>query len=280
MKLFERFNELIDSSQIAMQWLRKSSFAFKDISGNVLVVNLYFPTHRPAAEFLHRARPIAEELSFYHSVLVTHNHRGHNCIESQLEIFSSKDKVGLVADESSCKAMIRQEVAASRIRKIKAGERLGLWRDGWVATVDSKPIVAAVGSGKQRQETEHLGYLIYFNEKVLYLSGDPASDFSARPELVDPVRLFSVVFGCLTSHPDEGEFSYFEGSAEIAVAIGLKVAIPAHYDCFRALSYDASIWENFVERREDATPVSTHTVVVHCSIIFVRFHRNYLIYYE
>jgi hypothetical protein len=46
----------------------------------------------------------------------------------------------------------------------------------------------------------------------------------------------------LTTHPDEGEFPFFAGSAAMARRIGLKHVVPAHYQCFVERNYDAQDW--------------------------------------
>ena len=57
------------------------------------------------------------------------------------------------------------------------------------------------------------------------------SDCGAAPDI-----------GFLTTHPNEGEFPYFDGSVKTALKLGLKAAVPAHYECFVKRTYDPQEW--------------------------------------
>jgi hypothetical protein len=48
--------------------------------------------------------------------------------------------------------------------------------------------------------------------------------------------------GFLTTHPSEGEFPFFAGSARTAQKLGLRTAVPSHYQCFVKRNYDPQAW--------------------------------------
>jgi hypothetical protein len=50
--------------------------------------------------------------------------------------------------------------------------------------------------------------------------------------------------GFLTTHSFEGEFTFFNGSVKMAEKLGLKAAIPAHYECFVKRTYAPKEWAN------------------------------------
>ena len=76
----------------------------------------------------------------------------------------------------------------------------------------------------------------------VYISGDPVNTFANHEDLLQPIRDLKPDIGLLTNHPTEGEFPFFEGSAKTAVELGLKTAVPAHYDCFVKRTYDPKDW--------------------------------------
>jgi len=61
----------------------------------------------------------------------------------------------------------------------------------------------------------------------VYVTGDPVHTFAEHAEMLDPIRELKPDIGLLTTHPDEGEFPFFDGSVKMAVKLGLKAAIPS-----------------------------------------------------
>ena len=60
--------------------------------------------------------------------------------------------------------------------------------------------------------------------------------------MLQPIADLQPDIGLLTTHPIEGEFPYFEGSIKMALKLGLKAAVPAHYACFVKRTYDPQVW--------------------------------------
>ena len=77
---------------------------------------------------------------------------------------------------------------------------------------------------------------------MLYISGDPINTFGDNDELTGAVAALRPDIGILTTHPTEGEFPFFAGSAKIAEKIGIKTAVPSHYQCFVKRNYDPQAW--------------------------------------
>ena len=90
-------------------------------------------------------------------------------------------------------------------------------------------------------DVTHLGYVLEAGNARVYISGDPVNTFGDHGGL-HYVRQLKPDIGLLTTHPDEGEFPFFEGSAKIASALSLKAAVPAHYYCFVRRNYDPTKW--------------------------------------
>jgi L-ascorbate metabolism protein UlaG (beta-lactamase superfamily) len=108
--------------------------------------------------------------------------------------------------------------------------------------VYSKPAEGIPQDGIPVPDVEHLGYVLVIEGMRLYISGDLVHTFYKHAALTSPVIALKPDIGLLTTHPTEGEFPDFQESADMAVKIGLKTAIPAHYGCFIKRTFDPSVW--------------------------------------
>jgi L-ascorbate metabolism protein UlaG (beta-lactamase superfamily) len=115
-----------------------------------------------------------------------------------------------------------------------------------VHVVYAKPPQGDPAAGIKPPDVQHFGFVIESgsgDERVsLYISGDPINTFGDNAELTGAVAALRPDIGILTTHPNEGEFPFFAGSAKIAEKIGLKTAVPSHYQCFVKRNYDAQEW--------------------------------------
>jgi L-ascorbate metabolism protein UlaG (beta-lactamase superfamily) len=124
---------------------------------------------------------------------------------------------------------------------ISAGQSLSL--DGFqVHAFYSKPPDGDPGAGLQPPGVAHLGYVIDIEGIKLYVTGDAINNLADHDELLAPIAALEPDIGFLTTHPTEGEFPFFEGSISIAQKLGLKTAVPSHYDCFAQRTYDPQAW--------------------------------------
>lgn len=106
----------------------------------------------------------------------------------------------------------------------------------------AKPPAGIPEDGIAPPDVTHLGYVVEAGTTRVYISGDPVNTFGDHEDLLQPVRQLKPDIGLLTTHPDEGEFPFFEGSAKMASALQLKAAAPAHYSCFVRRTYDPAEW--------------------------------------
>jgi L-ascorbate metabolism protein UlaG (beta-lactamase superfamily) len=111
-----------------------------------------------------------------------------------------------------------------------------------ILACSSKPPLGVPEEGIPIPDVEHLGYGIEMGSVRVYVSGDLIYSFSQHEELLAPVRQFKPDIGLLTTHPTEGEFPDFAGCVEMAVKLGLKAAVPAHYGCFVKRTFDPVMW--------------------------------------
>ncbi len=134
-----------------------------------------------------------------------------------------------------------QGVPADRLVTVQAGDTVAAG-SMTVHVVYAKPPQGAPEDGIQPPDVTHLGYVVQTGDVRIYISGDPINTFAEHAELIAPVAALAPDLGCLTTHPSEGEFPFFDGSAKIAQALGLKTAVPAHYQCFVKRNYDPQAW--------------------------------------
>ena len=86
------------------------------------------------------------------------------------------------------------------------------------------------------------GYVVVSGERRLYFTGDPINTFADHAELTGAVAALQPALGFMTTHPTEGEFPFFPGSAKMARRCGVSYAVPVHRSCFVKRDYDPAMW--------------------------------------
>ncbi|MCD6286992.1 MAG: MBL fold metallo-hydrolase [Anaerolineae bacterium] len=236
------FNELsVPVGKIGIHWFGQNSFALKDPEGTVLLVDPFFPHDRPAERFIYRQPPLDEAELKTDLVLLTHDHGDHTCIESLTRVRVSYPDARFIGPVESIKRMTDAGFPQEVLITATAGSSIQL---GTIAvhTVWSKPPEGAPEDGIRPPDVQHLGLVIVLGGVRVYITGDMINTFADHDELVAPVAALKPEIGLLTMHPTEGEFPYFDGAVKLAVGLGLKAAVPAHYACFVKRTYDPCAW--------------------------------------
>lgn len=232
---------VVPADAVGIHWFGQSSFALKDAAGTIVQVDPYYPRQRPAERFIHPRPPLNEASLRTDYILLTHNHGDHTCPESIKRIRAAYPEVRFVAPAESAQNLRDNGIEADDIQIVTAGDQAAL--GGMTAhTVWAKPPAGLPDDDIQPPDVTHLGYVVDTGAVRVYISGDPVNTFGDHEDLLAPVRALKPDIGFLTTHPDEGEFPFFEGSAKIAAALGLKTAVPAHYACFVRRDYDPQAW--------------------------------------
>lgn len=226
---------------IGLHWFGQSSFGLRHPDGSILQTDPYYPRHRPAEQFVHARPPLMEESLRTDWVLLTHDHGDHTCMESIDRIRSAFPEVRFAGPPESCERLGRGGVSPDRITELTAGVSADL--GPFIAhAVWAKPPGGDPAAGIEPPDVQHLGYVVDAGAMRLYLSGDPINNLADHEELLAPIRELEPHVGLMTTHPTEGEFPFFEGCARVAGALGLGVAVPAHYGCFVSRDYDPHEW--------------------------------------
>ena len=237
---------VIPSGAVGIHWFGQNSYALKDETGTIVQVDPYFPRDRPASQFIHARPPLNEAALRTDFVLLTHDHGDHTCLESLQRIRAAYPDARYVGPSESIHRLQEAGFATSTTAAIAAGDRLDLAGMA-VHAVWSKPPDGIAADGIAPPGVQHLGYVVEVGRERVYITGDLVNTFADHEELLAPVRALRPTLGLLTTHPDEGEFPFFDGSARIAASLGLEAASPAHYQCFVTRTYDPQQWATHLQ---------------------------------
>lgn len=230
---------IVPEGAVGIHWFGQSSFALKTPSGAIVQIDPYFPRLRPADRFIHPRPPLEESTLTTDYVLLTHHHGDHTCVESLLRLNAAFAGLIYLGPQESIQAL--EQAGLNNLRTVAAGEQLHL-ADLTVHVVYAKPPQGDPAAGIAPPDVTHLGFVVDTGAVTVYISGDPIHTFGDHDELLQPIRDLKPDIGLLTTHPTEGEFPFFAGSAKIVRALGLKAAVPAHYACFVKRTYDPGQW--------------------------------------
>jgi L-ascorbate metabolism protein UlaG (beta-lactamase superfamily) len=231
----------VPPKSVGIHWFGQSSFGIKDPSGMIFMVDPYFPRIRPPENFIHAQPPVDEKDLKTDSVLLTHDHGDHTCPESLNRIHAAFPTARFYGPRESISRLLALGIPVKQLTVMTAGD---VYQAGnnFIHAVFSKPAVGIPEDGIQPPDVEHLGYVLETEPVRVYISGDLVHTFARHAALTNPVLELKPDIGLLTTHPTEGEFPDFRESIEMALKIGLKSAVPAHYDCFIKRTFDPSVW--------------------------------------
>jgi L-ascorbate metabolism protein UlaG (beta-lactamase superfamily) len=231
----------VPNGAVGIHWFGQSSFALKDADGTIVQVDPYFPTERPADRFIHAEPPLDETTLPTDFVLLTHNHRDHTLPESCIRIHAAFPNCRFVGPEESTANLAQSGIPQDRLTTVVVGQSVTLGTMQ-AHVVWAKPPDGVPADDIKPPDVQHFGYVVVASGVNVYISGDPINTFANHDDLIAPIKALNPHIGFLTTHPSEGEFPYFDGSVQMAMKLGLKTAVPAHYQCFVARNYDPQQW--------------------------------------
>jgi L-ascorbate metabolism protein UlaG (beta-lactamase superfamily) len=214
----------------------------KDSAGTLVLVDPYFPTHRPREQFIHPEPPANGADLPAQVVVLTHSHSDHTDPETIGQIHHAHPNVTYVGPQDALDKIIAAVgVRPAQTQAMVAGQSLSV-SGMTIHAVYGKPPAGDPAAHIAPPDVLHLGYVVEMGGQRLYFSGDVINTFANLPELVGAVAALKPDIGFLTDHPTEGEFPFFDGSALMAQRIGLPTVVPAHYQCFVSRNYDPYAW--------------------------------------
>lgn len=232
---------VVPAGSIGIHWFGQSSYALKDAAGTILQVDPYFPSERAPDRFIYTTPPLDEATLRTDYVLLTHNHLDHTFPESCLRIHQSFSHCRFVGPVESTDNLRNAGIPDANLTTIQVGDQVTVGT-ATVHTVYAKPPQGAPADGIKAPDVQHFGYVVEMGGVRVYISGDPINTFANYAELTAPVAALKPDIGMFTTHPSEGEFPFFEGSVKMVEAVGVKTAVPAHYQCFVKRNYDPQAW--------------------------------------
>lgn len=236
------FNQLaIPEKSVGIHWFGQSSFGIKHPTGTIVLVDPYFPHERPAEKYIRPEPPLKEAELRTDFILLTHDHSDHTCMESIERIHAAHRQVRFIGPHESAGRLTAGGIPNEKITVVTAGETTTAGPMN-IHTVWAKPPEGISEDNIAEPDVQHIGFVVEVGDVRVYISGDPVNTFANHEDLLQPIRDLKPDIGLLTNHPTEGEFPFFEGSAKTAVELGLKTAVPAHYDCFVKRTYDPKDW--------------------------------------
>ena len=236
----------VPAGTVGIHWFGQSTYAIKDASGTIVQVDPYYPSERAPDRFIHATPPLDESTLPTDYVLLTHNHSDHTWPESCLRIHQSFPECRFVGPVESTDNLREKGIAADRLVTVSVGDVAALG-SMTAHVVYAKPPQGDPDAGIKPPDVQHFGFVVETGsseaDKVrVYFSGDPIHTFADHAALTEPVAALRPDLGFLTTHPSEGEFPFFDGSAKMAQKVGLKTAAPSHYQCFVKRNYDPQAW--------------------------------------
>ena len=234
-------NLSVAPGSVGIHWFGQSSFAIKHPDGAIIQIDPFYPRDRPSERYAHARPPLHEASLRTDFILLTHNHRDHTCCESIARILAAFPESGVLGPAESAHAIKSAGIAVKNFTIMTGGGASTMGMTG-VRAVWAKPPRGIPGDEIAAPDVEHLGYVLDVGGLNVYVSGDPVHTFADHEELLAPVRALHPQLGLLTTHPTEGEFPFFAGSAAMARKLGLRTAVPAHYACFVRRTYDPRAW--------------------------------------
>ncbi|MEM7534747.1 MAG: MBL fold metallo-hydrolase [Chloroflexota bacterium] len=232
----------VPANSVAIHWFEQSCYAIKDMHGTIIQIDPYFPHNRPTDRYIYPEPPLDESQLPTDYVLLTHDHGDHTCPESLERIWQSFPNAKFVGPaESAARIANETSIDASHVTTINAGDTITLGTMS-AHVVYAKPPAGDPDANIPPPDVTHLGYVLKAEGVTLYFSGDPINTFAEHDTLTQAVAAHEPDVGFLTNHPTEGEFPFFDGCVKMAQGIGLKHAVPAHYECFVKRTYDPQEW--------------------------------------
>lgn len=235
-------NLAVPVGAVAIHWFEQSSFALKNSQGKVALIDPYFPHERPADRFVHPTPPVDEATLPADVVFLTHDHLDHTHAETLVRVKACNPAVQMIGPVESIRRVVTEVgLPEAQTRVVAAGDTV----EGAGFTlhvVYAKPPAGDADASIKPPDVTHLGFVIAIGARRLYFTGDPINTFAEHGELTGAVAALHPELGFMTTHPSEGEFPFFPGSAKMARQAGVGYAVPVHRACFVKRDYDPQAW--------------------------------------
>lgn len=226
-KIAEHF---VPPGGVAIWWLGQNSYLLKGPATSVMI-DPFFSRPGPPKRYVHEEAPLRADEFGPDAVFCTHTHYDHTDPAFLCCLARRWPQTRFFGPPESVREMLDAGIPAERVKAVKHGEEVRVG-DASVGVVLSKTAEVS--------DVAHYGYIVDFGCGRVYNTGDIMRGVTREPSLMEPLRRAAPDVVLATTSPVEEEFPDFREAAELALAIGARVAIPAHYDCFADRTFDPS----------------------------------------
>jgi L-ascorbate metabolism protein UlaG (beta-lactamase superfamily) len=231
MRVAERIRaQSIPAGTVAIWWLGQNSYLVKG-ADFCTMLDPFFSRPGDPARYLYDQPPVRPDELQPDAVLCTHNHSDHTDPGFLLPLAQHSPATRFCGPAESAQAMHEAGIAADRVRALASGEVIPVGAASVHVVLSKTPAVSDVA---------HFGYIIELAGVKVYDTGDIMRGVTREPTLMEPLRRAAPHIALITTSPTEEEFPDFDEAAQLAIAIGARVAVPAHYGCFARRTFDPS----------------------------------------
>lgn len=232
---------------VAIWWLGQNSYVLKGPTSSVMV-DPFFSRPGPPDKYLHDEAPIAAAEYGPDAVFCTHNHTDHTDPGFLVPLAEAFPQTAFFGPPETAEALGAAGITAEKISAVEPSDAVELPGVAIQVLLSKTPEVSDVA---------HYGYLFDFNGARVWNTGDIMRGVTREPSLLGPVQRAAPHVALITTSPTEKEFPDFEEAAALARAVGARVAVPAHYNCFARRTFDP---EPFAEAFADSD--ETRAVII------------------
>jgi L-ascorbate 6-phosphate lactonase len=251
MRVAERIrDQTVSPGAVAIWWLGQNSYVVKCRSCCIMI-DPFFSRPGPEEKYLLDAAPLRAEEIEADAVLCTHSHYDHTDPPFLSQLAGSARETQFFGPPESISEMVAAGVPRGRTTEVENGQVLQVGGATVLVVLSKTPAVSDVA---------HFGYLVECDGMKVYDTGDVMRGVTGEESLLAPLREAAPQVALITTSPTEEEFPDFAEAAKLAINIGARVAIPAHYHCFARRTFDPA---PFVEQFP-STPDTTPAVIPYC----------------
>jgi len=244
----KEMNKLIDKDNVPnIVWIGQGGFIFKTREGKVIVADPYLSHSVEKEEKVTRLQDICIEPEDIDAdlVLCTHDHLDHTDPETLIKI-SKGCRAKFAGPTSSYQHMEKLGIDKDRLIRIDRGE---------TKVIDGIKIRAVY----TKHIDDSVGYIFWFNNMVVYLTGDTEYD-----EKLTEVKIYEPEIMLVCINGKWGNMNV-EEAVKITREVQPKVVIPMHYGMFKENTADP---EEFVQLLKRSDVVS-RAVILECNKPFL-----------
>ncbi len=221
-------DQVVAEGSVASWWLGQNSYVLK--GANVcLMVDPFFSRPGQPSRYLHEAAPIAADEIQPDAVFCTHDHWDHTDPPFLAALAQYSPQTRFYGPPESARRMAEMGLAIKRITLLEQGEKV---------KVGSVSVEVVLSKTLKISDVGHFGYVFDFCGVRIYNTGDIMRGVTQESSLIETIKQAAPQVAFITTSPTEEEFPDFAEAAALARAIGAKVAVPSHYNCFADRTFD------------------------------------------